>query len=211
MNPSPASEAPLLVRRTYLNAPDTGLRSWLLTLDHKRIGVMFLIATTVAFILGGIFALLIRIELLTPGPTIMDAMTYNRMFTLHGVVMIFLFMIPAIPSGFGNFLLPIMLGAKDVAFPRLNLLSFYLYLARRGGRAVRDDPRRRGHRLDLLHAVLDDHGDQGRAGPAGRVHHRVLLDPHRPQLHRHDAHDARAGAHLGPDAALRLGRSTRRA
>ena len=128
MNPSPASEAPL-VPRTYLNAPATGLRSWLLTQDHKRIGVMFLIATTASLFIGGVFALLIRIELLTPGPTIMDAMTYNRMFTLHGVVMIFLFMIPAIPSGFGNFLLPIMLGAKDVAFPRLNLLSFYLYLA----------------------------------------------------------------------------------
>jgi len=127
MSPSPASDAPL-APRTYLNAPATGLKSWLLTLDHKRIGVMFLIATTVALFLGGVFALLIRIELLTPGPTIMDAMTYNRMFTLHGVVMIFLFMIPAIPSGFGNFVLPIMLGARDVAFPRLNLLSFYLYL-----------------------------------------------------------------------------------
>jgi cytochrome c oxidase subunit 1 len=89
---------------------------------------MFLVATTISLFIGGLFALLIRIELLTPGPTIMDAMTYNRMFTLHGVVMIFLFMIPAIPSGFGNFLLPIMLGAKDVAFPRLNLLSFYVYL-----------------------------------------------------------------------------------
>ena len=98
--------------------------SWLITRDHKRIGVMFLVATTISFFaVGGVFALLIRLELLTPGPTIMDAMTYNRMFTLHGVVMIFLFMIPAIPSGFGNFLLPIMLGAKDVAFPRLNLLS----------------------------------------------------------------------------------------
>src|SRR5512140_1475978 len=128
MSPSPASDAPL-VPRTYLNAPETGLKSWLLTRDHKRIGVMFLIATTASLFLGGIFALLIRIELLTPGPTIVDAMTYNRLFTLHGVVMIFLFMIPAIPSGFGNFLLPIMLGAKDVAFPRLNLLSFYLYLA----------------------------------------------------------------------------------
>ena len=127
MSPSPASDAPL-VPRTYLNAPATGLKSWLTTLDHKRIGVMFLIATTISLFLGGLFALLIRIELLTPGPTIMDAMTYNRMFTLHGVVMIFLFMIPAIPSGFGNFLLPIMLGAKDVAFPRLNLLSFYVYL-----------------------------------------------------------------------------------
>ena len=92
-------------------------------------GVMFLVAVTVAFFLGGVFALLIRLELLTPGPTVMEPMTYNRLFTLHGVVMVFLFMIPAIPSGFGNFLLPIMLGARDVAFPRLNLLSFYLYLA----------------------------------------------------------------------------------
>src|SRR5512139_3667880 len=131
MNPSPnGSELALGYNpRNYLNSPETGLRSWLTTLDHKRIGVMFLVGTTISLILGGIFALLIRIELLTPGPTIMDAMTYNRMFTLHGVIMIFLFMIPAIPSGFGNFLLPLMLGAKDVAFPKLNLLSFYLYLA----------------------------------------------------------------------------------
>src|SRR5512141_578642 len=131
MNPSPhGSElAPGYNPRNYLNSPATGLWSWLTTRDHKRIGVMFLVATTIALILGGIFALLIRIELLTPGPTIVDAMTYNRLFTLHGIVMIFLFLIPAIPSGFGNFLLPLMLGAKDVAFPRLNLLSFYLYLA----------------------------------------------------------------------------------
>ena len=128
MSPLPASEAPVYAESNYLNTPATGLTSWLTTLDHKRIGVMFLIATTIAFAVGGFFALLIRLELLTPGPTIMDAMSYNRVFTLHGVVMIFLFMIPAIPSGFGNFLLPIMVGAKDVAFPRLNLLSFYLYL-----------------------------------------------------------------------------------
>src|SRR6266542_2730189 len=128
MNPSPASDAAAYNRRNYLNSPATGLRSWLTTRDHKRIVVMFLVATTIAFALGGFFALLIRLELLTPGPTIMDAMTYNRLFTLHGVVMIFLFMIPAIPSGFGNFLVPIMLGAKDVAFPRINLLSFYLYV-----------------------------------------------------------------------------------
>jgi cytochrome c oxidase subunit 1 len=128
MKPSPASDT-AAVPRTYLNAPATGLRSWLLTQDHKRIGVMFLIGTVVSFILGGIFALMIRLELLTPGPTVVEAMTYNRLFTLHGLVMVFLFMIPAIPSGFGNFLLPIMLGARDVAFPKLNLLSFYLYLA----------------------------------------------------------------------------------
>jgi cytochrome c oxidase subunit 1 len=126
--PPPATDVAGYATRNYLNSPESGVKSWLLTRDHKRIGVMFLVATTVAFALGGVFALLIRIELLTPGPTIVDAMTYNRLFTLHGVVMIFLFMIPAIPSGFGNFLLPLMLGAKDVAFPRLNLLSFYLYL-----------------------------------------------------------------------------------
>jgi cytochrome c oxidase subunit 1 len=112
----------------YLNA-EKGIRSWLLTLDHKRIGVMYLALVIVGFALGGFFALALRLELLTPGPTVMDAMTYNRMFTLHGVVMIFLFMIPAIPSVFGNFFLPLMLGAQDVAFPRLNLLTVYLYLA----------------------------------------------------------------------------------
>src|SRR5689334_21286199 len=94
-----ASEAPAYNPRSYLVEPATGLKSWLLTRDHKRIGVMFLVAATIFFAVGGLFAMLIRIELLTPGPTIMDAMTYNRLFTLHGVVMIFLFMIPAIPSG----------------------------------------------------------------------------------------------------------------
>src|SRR5262245_54428052 len=104
----------------YLNA-DRGVWSWLTTIDHKRIGIMYLVSVLITFLLGGIFAMAIRIELLTPEPTIMGANTYNRMFTLHGVVMIFLFMIPAIPGVFGNFCLPLMLGAKDVAFPRLNL------------------------------------------------------------------------------------------
>ena len=130
MNPSSASDIERGYNpHNYLVEPATGLKSWLNTVDHKRIGVMFLVAVTIGFAIGGFFALLIRIELLTPGPTIMDAMSYNRVFTLHGVVMIFLFMIPAIPSGFGNFFLPIMLGAKDVAFPKLNLLSFYVYVA----------------------------------------------------------------------------------
>ncbi len=104
-----------------------GLLAWLTTLDHKRIGVMYLISVTVAFLLGGIFALLVRLELLTPGRTIMDADTYNHMFTLHGVVMVFLFIIPSIPAAFGNIIMPIQLGAKDVAFPRLNLMSLYIY------------------------------------------------------------------------------------
>lgn len=107
----------------------TTIRSWLLTTDHKRIGLLFLVANAAMLFLGGLFALLIRIEHLTPGETIMQAQTYNRLFTLHGVVMVWLFMIPAIPSAFGNFFVPILLGARDVAFPRLNLASFYLYLA----------------------------------------------------------------------------------
>jgi cytochrome c oxidase subunit I len=112
--------------RDYLRA-DAGVRSWLLTTDHKRIAIMFLIGTLVSFALGGVYALLLRLELLTPGRTLMDATTYNRLFTQHGIAMVFMFMIPAIPSVFGNFMLPIMIGAKDLAFPRLNLASFYCY------------------------------------------------------------------------------------
>jgi cytochrome c oxidase subunit 1 len=124
--PPPGAEVPAYNPRNYLNA-EAGILSWLLTRDHKRIGVMYFVLTTLSFFLGGVFALLVRLELLTPGPTIMSAATYNRMFTLHGVVMIFLFMIPAIPGIFGNFFMPIMVGARDVAFPKLNLLSLYLY------------------------------------------------------------------------------------
>jgi cytochrome c oxidase subunit I len=112
---------------TYLNA-ERGLRSWLFTLDHKRIGVMYLVVILASFLAGGIFALLVRTELLTPGPTIMGPDTYNKMFTLHGTVMIFLFIIPGIPATLGNFVLPLMLGAKDVALPRLNLASFWIWV-----------------------------------------------------------------------------------
>jgi cytochrome c oxidase subunit 1 len=118
----PASE------RDYLRA-SAGIRSWLLTTDHKRIAIMFFVATTTAMVLGGAFAMLIRTKLLTPGPGFVSPLTYNRLFTLHGVVMVFLFMIPAIPTVFGNFFLPMMLGARDLAFPRLNLASFYVYVA----------------------------------------------------------------------------------
>ena len=111
----------------YLNE-EKGLKSWLFTLDHKRIGVMYLYGVMISFLLGGIFALLIRLELLHPGQDIVSAETYNRLFTLHGAVMIFLFVIPAIPAALGNFVLPLMLGAKDVAFPRLNLASWYIYM-----------------------------------------------------------------------------------
>ncbi|HEX2973655.1 MAG TPA: cbb3-type cytochrome c oxidase subunit I [Tepidisphaeraceae bacterium] len=117
-----------------------GLRSWLLSLDHKRIAIMYMVAILASFFLGGVFAILLRTELLTPGPTFTFGGNaadpnvakrawefYNHVFTLHGAVMVFMFVIPAIPSILGNFVLPTMLGAKDVAFPRLNLLSFYLF------------------------------------------------------------------------------------
>jgi len=108
---------------------DKGILSWLLTLDHKRIGVMYTVSVLLSFLVGGIFALLVRTELLTPGRTIIDAETYNHFFTLHGAVMVFLVIIPSIPAALGNFVLPVMLGAKDVAFPRLNLFSYHLWIA----------------------------------------------------------------------------------
>jgi cytochrome c oxidase subunit 1 len=116
-----------LERPNYLNAA-YGLRSWLLTRDHKRIAILYLISVSAFFALGGLFALLIRLELLTPEGDLMQPDTYNRMFTLHGIVMVFFFLIPAIPAVLGNFLVPIMIGAKDLAFPRVNLLSWYLYM-----------------------------------------------------------------------------------
>jgi len=111
----------------YLNQKK-GLMSWLTTLDHKRIGVLYLIGICFSFALGGFFAVLLRLELLNPGRDIVGPDTYNQLFTLHGAVMIFLFIIPGIPAALGNFVLPLMLGAKDVAFPRLNLASWYIYM-----------------------------------------------------------------------------------
>ncbi|MDO8644243.1 MAG: cytochrome c oxidase subunit I [bacterium] len=112
----------------YLQAKK-GILSWLVTLDHKRIGLLYFFTTFAFFFLGGVFALLVRLELLTPGRTIVDADTYNKLFTYHGAIMIFMFIIPAIPGALGNFFLPIMIGAKDVAFPRLNLASYYIFVA----------------------------------------------------------------------------------
>jgi cytochrome c oxidase subunit 1 len=105
------------------------VRAWALTRDHKRIGVMFFFATAAMLALGGAFALLLRLELLTPAGDVVSATTYNRLFTLHGITMVWLFMIPSIPTAFGNYFLPIMIGARDVAFPRLNLASLYVYIA----------------------------------------------------------------------------------
>jgi cytochrome c oxidase subunit 1 len=112
--------------RHYLNAGHS-LRSWLLTKDHKRIAIMYLISISVMFFLGGLFAVGVRLELATPQGDFVAADTYNKFFTLHGVIMVFFFLIPAIPATLGNFLIPPMIGAKDLAFPRINLLSLYIY------------------------------------------------------------------------------------
>jgi cytochrome c oxidase subunit I len=114
-------------RTNYLNAATT-VKSWLLTLDHKRIALLYLFAISFFFALGGIYAALIRLELVTPEGDLLTPEMYNRVFTMHGVTMIFFFLIPSIPAVLGNFLLPLMLGAKDVAFPRLNLMSWYIFM-----------------------------------------------------------------------------------
>lgn len=111
----------------YLNATH-GLKSWLLTRDHKRIGLLYLLGVSFFFAIGGLFAALIRVELITPAGDVFQPDTYNRIFTTHGIMMVFFFLIPAIPAVLGNFLIPIMIGAKDLAFPRLNLLSWYIYM-----------------------------------------------------------------------------------
>src|SRR5262249_38743628 len=124
---SPSAAEAIFPEHHYLNAGTTA-RSWRLTTDHKRIGLMYMIAVLVSLLLGGIYAMLFRFEHLTPERTSIDAIPYNRLFTLHGVIMVWFFRIPSIPSILGNFFIPIMVGAKDVAFPRLNLASFYIYM-----------------------------------------------------------------------------------
>ena len=107
---------------------EKGILSWILTTDHKRIGIMYLVSISFFFLVAGIFALLIRLELLTPTENIMSPHTYNVMFTLHGSIMVFFFIVPGLAASFGNFLIPLMIGARDVAFPRLNLYSYWIYL-----------------------------------------------------------------------------------
>ena len=112
-------------QENYLNN-SYGLKSWLLTKDHKRIALLYLATITLFFFIGGAFATLIRVELLTPQGDLVSSDIYNRLFTMHGITMIFFFLIPSIPATLGNFLIPMMIGARDLAFPRINLLSWYL-------------------------------------------------------------------------------------
>ena len=120
----PTSEKP----PSYLGG-DYDTRSWLMTQDHKRIALLYLLGVTFFFLLGGVFAVLVRLELLTPAGDLFQSETFNKLFTQHGVFMVFFFLIPAIPAVLGNFLLPLMIGAKDLAFPKINLLSWYVYMA----------------------------------------------------------------------------------
>jgi cytochrome c oxidase subunit 1 len=122
-----------LPRHSYLTG-ETGLMSWLLTRDHKRIAILYLASLSFFFLLGGIFAGLIRLELLTPQGDLVSPDTYNKLFSMHGIIMIFLFLVPSVPATLGNFLVPLMIGARDLAFPKINLLSWYLYMA--GGTVV---------------------------------------------------------------------------
>ena len=115
-------------KRNYITE-ENGLLSWLLTGDHKRIAMLYMGSITFFFFIGGAMAGLIRLELLTPMSDLMASDTYNKVFTMHGIVMIFLFLVPSVPATLGNFLIPIMIGARDLAFPKINLLSWYLYLA----------------------------------------------------------------------------------
>jgi cytochrome c oxidase subunit I len=124
----PMLRAPVHPERNYLTE-DGSLRSWLLTTDHKRIALLYLGTVTLFFFIGGAAAALMRLQLITPGGFIVAPETYNRMFTMHGIIMVWFFLVPALPVTLGNFVVPLMLGARDLAFPRLNLLSWYLFVA----------------------------------------------------------------------------------
>jgi cytochrome c oxidase subunit I len=120
----PPTSAPA---RSYLSEGHS-VASWLLTQDHKRIAILYLVSITLFFFVGGLFAVLIRLELLTPQGDLVSSETYNRLFSMHGIVMVFLFLVPSVPATLGNFLIPLMIGARDLAFPKVNLLSWYLYI-----------------------------------------------------------------------------------
>ena len=130
MENATAINAGSLVERPALNYLNNGysIWSWLFTKDHKRIAIMYLVVVTAFFMMGGLYAAGIRLELLTPQSDLLESGTYNKFFTHHGILMVFFFLIPAIPAILGNFLIPIMIGAKDLAFPRINLLSWYIYI-----------------------------------------------------------------------------------
>src|SRR6201986_4673715 len=124
----PDQKTARIPKRNYITA-ENGLLSWLLTGDHKRIATLYLISITFFFFIGGALAGLIRLELLTPQSDLFATDTYNKVFSMHGIIMVFFFLVPSVPATIGNFFIPMMIGAKDLALPKINLLSWYLYIA----------------------------------------------------------------------------------
>src|ERR1700745_2738161 len=120
-------EVPAGSRVNYLNA-SYGIKSWLFTTDHKRIALLYLASITFMFFVGGTAAVLMRVYLIEPEGALVQPETYNKLFSIHGIVMVFFFLVPSIPATLGNFLVPMMIGARDLAFPRINLLTWYLYI-----------------------------------------------------------------------------------
>ena len=195
---------PVPSKINYINA-QYGLKSWLLTKDHKRIALLYLGSITFFFFIGGIYAMLIRLELLTPQGDLLQSTTYNKVFTQHGIIMVFFFLIPSIPATLGNFLVPMMIGAKDLAFPRINLLSWYIYML--GG-------------IVTIYALLAGGVDTGWtfytpfsttfsnsyvvATGAGNFYQRFLVNSNRSQFHRYDSYHASAGHDLVSSSALYL-------
>ena len=167
--------------------------SWLiLTGNHKRIATLYLISITFFFFIGGALAGMIRLELLTPqSNNVVAADTYNKLFTMHGVIMVFLFLVPSIPAAIGNFLIPMMIGAKDLALPKINLLSWYLYMGRRHHDDLHHGRRWRGYGLDLHHPTLHALRQYPRHHHRPvHLHRRIQFHFYRPQFHRHHPQDA---------------------
>src|ERR1035437_2244055 len=202
-----ASPIPQITAHSAEREP-RGWTSWITTTGHKRIGIMYMVTTFVFFCLGGVEALMMRLQLGAPNNSLVTPTTYNELFTMHGTTMVFLFVVPMM-AGLANYFIPLMSGARDMAYPRLNALSFWLLLA--GGivfyasifwnppeagwtsyvplsNSTYSPSRRGAGRLDLPHPPP-----------------RHLLDPGRDQLLRHDRQHARAGDELGAPAAVRVG------
>ena len=144
-------EAPAEPSVNYLNA-SYGIKSWLLTLTTSGSDCCTSSRSPFMFLVGGIAATMMRLQLIEPQGSLMEPETYNKMFSTHGIIMVFFFLVPSIPATLGNFLIPLMIGARDVAFPKLNLMSWYIFITGAASRALRHSLRRRGYRLDVLSA-----------------------------------------------------------
>ena len=185
MSTTASAPAKTLPEHHYLNAT-YGIRSWLLTVDHKRIALLYLVSVTFFFFIGGFFAMMIRLHLLTPSGYLLSADTYNRMFTMHGVAMIFFFLIPVHSCRVGEFLYSADDRRERPGLPEDQSFELVYLCCRRRLYALFDGERRIGHRLDLLHALkhrLLELG--GRARGDRRLHHRLLLDPDRLEFPGH--------------------------